>query len=429
MTYVEILPEIYTRLKENRLPGLDLGDGEVYPAYQGLSIANLPGTICQLLGAPPLGLPPLDGTILTRLPANPRHVILFVLDGLGYNTFQRYLADPTIPVWNNLKNRSVYAPITSVSPSTTAAALTSLWTGVPPAVHGIVGYELWLKEYGITANMIQHSVMTYANDIGGLHRTGFRPETFMPLPTLATHLARNGIQTHAYMHTSIARSGLSTMHMQQANITPFRNTADLWVSLDQQIRRKNPNRSYTYVYWGDLDELSHRFGPDDRRVQVEFCSFSRVFAEEFLNKRLGKQPGDTLVIITADHGMVHTPRSASFDLRNHKRLLDMLTLKPSGENRLTYMFTRPREFEHARQYIEEAWPEKFVVLPSDQVLASGLMGSDPYHSRLADRVGDWMVFARSDAYLWWAEKENIMLGRHGGLSEAEMLVPFFAFEI
>jgi predicted AlkP superfamily pyrophosphatase or phosphodiesterase len=426
---VEILPEIYPRLKAETLPGLDLGEGMIYPAYDGLSIANLPGTICQLLGVPPLGVPPLDNTILSRLPANPRHVILLVLDGLGFGAFQRYQADPGMPAWNSLQSRAVFAPLTSVSPSTTAAALTSLWTGVLPAAHGIIGYELWLKEYGITANMIQHSVMTYANDIGGLHRTGFRPETFMPLPTLATHLAHNGIQTHAYMHASIARSGLSAMHMQQANITPFRNAADLWVSLDHHIRRKNQNRSYTYVYWGELDELAHRYGPDDRRVQVEFCSLSRVFAEEFLNKRLNRQNNDTLVIVTADHGLMHTPRSVHFDLHRHKRLLDMLAMKPSGENRLAYLFTRPHQYDHVREYIEETWPGKFVVLPADQVLASGLMGPEPFHPRLKDRIGDWVVFARGDAYLWWAEKENFMLGRHGGLSEIEMLVPFFAFEI
>jgi hypothetical protein len=426
---IDLLVEIEGRLASNRLPGIDLGGGVIYPDYQGLSIANLPATISRLLGAPPFGLPPLDASILSRLPSQTRHVVLLVLDGMGFNAFQRCLDDPDLPVWSGLRERAVFTPLTSVSPSTTSAALTSLWTGAAPSVHGIVGYELWLKEYGITANMIQHSVMTYANDIGGLQRTGFKPETFMPLPTLAAHLGQNGVQTHAYLHASIARSGLSAMHMQQANVTPYRNTADLWVSLDHHLRRKHANPSFSYVYWGDLDELSHRYGPDDRRVQVEFASFSRAFASEFLKHRQASRAGDTLVIVTADHGLVHTPRQGTYDLRNHRMLLDMLPIKPSGENRMAYFFTRPSYYEAVRAYIEEKWPGKFSVMPSAAILESGLMGSGLRHPRLADRVGDWIAFAHGNAYLWWAEKDNVMLGRHGGLSADEMLVPFFAFEL
>jgi hypothetical protein len=41
-----------------------------------------------------------------------------------------------------------------------------------------------------------------------------------------------------------------------------------------------------------------------------------------------------------------------------------------------------------------------------------------------DRLGDWILIAQDDAYLWWSDRENPLLGRHGGLSSAEMLVPF-----
>jgi len=53
------------------------------------------------------------------------------------------------PVWKRLEQQGLLAPLTSIVPSTTAAALTSLWTGRSAAEHGIAGYELWLKEYGI----------------------------------------------------------------------------------------------------------------------------------------------------------------------------------------------------------------------------------------------------------------------------------------
>jgi hypothetical protein len=39
------------------------------------------------------------------------------------------------------------------------------------------------------------------------------------------------------------------------------------------------------------------------------------------------------------------------------------------------------------------------------------------------------VAARNDAYLWWADKENPLIGRHGGLSADEMIVPLLSVEL
>jgi hypothetical protein len=44
-------------------------------------------------------------------------------------------------------------------------------------------------------------------------------------------------------------------------------------------------------------------------------------------------------------------------------------------------------------------------------------------------VGSHIVFPENNAYWWWVNKENHLLGRHGGLSRDEMLVPFFAMEV
>jgi hypothetical protein len=60
---------------------------------------------------------------------------------------------------------------------------------------------------------------------------------------------------------------------------------------------------------------------------------------------------------------------------------------------------------------------------------AGLFGAPPASPQTEDRVGDWIVIARRNAFLWGATKENTMLGRHGGLSREEMLVPLFAFRV
>jgi hypothetical protein len=124
--------------------------------------------------------------------------------------------------------------------------------------------------------------------------------------------------------------------------------------------------------------------------------------------------------------MITTATDGLYDLRNHPEFLRCLHLPPTGENRLAYLYLRPGYTEAARQYLESAWPGQFDVLDSTQAVEAGLFGPGTPHPNLFERVGDYIVVARGNAYLWWANKDNRMLGRHGGLHSEEMLVPFLA---
>jgi hypothetical protein len=417
------------RLKAQRLPELDLGAEFVYPNYDGYSLLNLPGGICRLLGIPVFAALPLSDELLQPFMGHYRRVVLLVIDGLGLFRFQNYLQQGLGTAWKERLPQAALAPLTSVCPSTTASALTTLWTGASTAAHGIAGYELWLKEYGVTANMITHTPMTFLGDSGGLKRAGFQPETFLPVPTLGPHLVQYGIQPHAFMHHTIARSGLSAMHLSQANLYPFHNPGDMLVSL-RNLLNEHPGESlYTYVYWGDLDELSHRFGPDDERVAVEFDSFSRMLGEQFLGRLTPAARKDTLLLMTADHGQVSTPKYAQYDLQKHPDFMQALHIWPTGENRLAYLHVRPGQVKFVREYVEKTWPGQITLIPTAQVLRSGLMGPGKRHPRLEDRLGDFIAFTHGDAYWWWAEKENPLLGRHGGLSQHEMVVPLYALAL
>ncbi len=213
--------------------------------------------------------------ILSPLGKGVRRVILILMDALALHRLQRWMEDGTAPVWRSLMEGGLLAPLTSISPSTTSAALTTYWTGKSPAAHGILGYEVWLKEYGMVANMILHAPMTFRGDVGSLSKAGFNPQEFLPLPTLGPHLRRNGIVPYAFQHRSIAHSGLSQMFQREVEIYPFSTPADLWVSMRHLIENKPEERQYIWTYWGEVDGLSHYFGPDDERVVAEFSHFRR----------------------------------------------------------------------------------------------------------------------------------------------------------
>jgi predicted AlkP superfamily pyrophosphatase or phosphodiesterase len=417
-----ILPE----LQNFRLSRLSLGDGYIYPAYTGRSILNVPSSVCSLLEAPGLGAEALDGALLSPLGGTARCVILVVIDALSHHRLRRWMGDGALPVWERLAQAGLLAPLTSIVPSTTSAALTSLWTGRSAFEHGLLGYEMWMKEYGVIANTILHSPMYFQGDFGSLERAGFNPETYLPFPTLGAHLVASEVKSYAFQNFSLLYSGLSKMFFKEVKTYGFHTAADLWVNLRQFMERTSFERQYIFVYWGEVDTLSHQYGPDDERPAAEFASFSQAFERLFLERLSPQARRDVVVMLTADHGQITTRQELHYELKSHPSLTRRLHLLPTGENRLAYLHVRPGQIEAVREYIERTWPNQFSVLDSAYAAESGLFGPGEPHPRLLERIGELVAVARGDAYWWWAEKENHMVGRHGGLHPDEMLVPFLA---
>jgi predicted AlkP superfamily pyrophosphatase or phosphodiesterase len=417
-------------LQNHRLPGLDLGERIIYPAYKGYSILNIPASLCHFLDVPEIGnnvsTGPLSAETLSSLESGYQHVILVLMDALAFHRLERWMQDGTAPVWAELARNGLLHPLTSIVPSTTAAGLTSLWTGRPTCTHGITGYEMWLKEYGVVANAILHTPMAFQNDVDGLERAGFKAEEFLSLPTLGSHLASQGISSYVLMHRSLAHSGLSRMLFKDTDLQAFFSAADLWINLRYLLDSKSNEKLYAWVYWSEVDHFGHIYGPDDERTAAEFSNFSLALERLFLSHLSPSARRKTLLILTADHGQTNTSANSHYDLRNHPNLLRRLHINPTGENRLAYLYVRPGQYEAVREYIERAWPNQFTIIESAYALETGLFGSGDAHPSLLDRLGDLCVLARQDAYLWWGLKDNFLIGRHGGLSSEEMLVPFLA---
>ncbi|MEJ2010948.1 MAG: hypothetical protein P8X64_01860, partial [Anaerolineales bacterium] len=133
----------------------------------------------------------------------------------------------------------------------------------------------------------------------------------------------------------------------------------------------------------------------------------------------------TLLVMLADHGQLTTRKDPNYELASHPSLARRLVMVPTGENRLAYLYLRPGQSEAVEEYLTKTWSGAFQVLNSTYALETGLFGPGEPAPQVTDRLGERTVISLHDSYLWWASKENPLIGRHGGLSEQEMLVPFF----
>jgi hypothetical protein len=216
------------------------------------------------------------------------------------------------------------------------------------------------------------------------------------------------------------------MFFRDVNVQAFSTPSDLWVNARHLLETHADERLYAWVYWGEVDHLSHFYGPDDERTVAEFASFSAAFEHLFLSRLSPEVRRETMVILTADHGQINTQKQANYDLSHHPEFTRRLHMQPTGENRMAYLYLRPGQHEEIAAYLERAWPDQFTLIDPPTAVSAGLFGPGQPHPRLLDRLGDVMAVARGNAYWWWSDKENRLHGRHGGLSPDEMLVPFLA---
>lgn len=425
----DLSSNVLTMINQHHFDTLSFDADITVPYYDGLSLVNIPCSITRLLSIPDFGQGPLHEKILSQLDGPYQKVILLLVDAMGKHLFDTFLNKGDELPWGKHLDKAVFTPITSICPSTTASALTTLWTGEGAGTHGIIGYEMWAKEFGMVMNNINHSAANAKGDAGGLARSGFDPHAFVPSPLLGRHLWENGVRSTAFMHYSIASSGLSVMQMDEVEVQSYVDEADLCVSLSEYINRRQGIREYIYVYYSHVDTLMHRFSAQNSRVDYQFSLFSTLFENAFLNNLSKDTAKDTLLIMTADHGSMTTPKNPRYELRRHPELLEALVMQPTCENRLAFFFIKPGQVKKVKAYIEETWPDEFYLLNPAVALESGLFGNGPIHKNARDRLGDLIAVARGDAYFWWAPKPNHMAGRHGGLSEQEMLVPFYALPL
>ncbi len=401
------------------------------PRYDGRGVANVPATVAALLGADAGPLPPLDETLWRDLAPGARRVLLLVVDALGYERLSELLAgDQPSVTWLRAAGARV-APLTSVFPSTTTATMATLWTGLPPAQHGMAGYRLWLREVGTVANMIRlRPARKPMIGVDLVSSGALSVKHFLPGPTLAQRLNGQGVAQYAHIGSSIERSGLTRMlYRGSARVTGFASLGDSFTRLRATLEATAGRRVLVTSYWDGFDHLGHARGPHDAAWADEWTLFFlglRQLVCDLLSPAARK---DTVVLLVADHGMTATTEREVVPLDGHPALREMLARPPAGEARVPYLALRSGARDEARAYLAQHLADSFHVVDVAEGVAAGLWGPGLPHRELHHRIGDLALIGRAGATLRQTSTTFRTVGRHGGLLPSEALVPFLAWRL
>jgi hypothetical protein len=252
---------------------------------------------------------------------------------------------------------------------------------------------------------------------------GLDAEGLVTVPALAERLAAMGILTRAVYFAGFRNTGFSKMlYRGVGESRGHRHASDLWVHLRQLLAETRGQPTFITAYWSGLDTLAHAYGPDTDFWEAEFRSIGHLMAKEFLAQLPEQDREGTLLLVTADHGQIHIPQQKILTVKENPALSQHLMVPIMGESRAAFVYPRPGRTGAIRNCLEADYPGWFVVLDSVEALETGLMGK-PITDETYARAGELLVIPRGNHALQQSQPPVSLIGRHGGLSEEEMLVP------
>lgn len=349
----------------------------------------------------------VGGASRLALPGVERAAVLLI-DGLG--------AD-------NLRTRSGHARTLAAAmrtrgdiiatgvPTTTAAALTSLTTGVKPGTHGIVGYTARVPETGQVVNQLRG------------WDSGLLASDWQRTPTIFETARAQGLEAIAFGADRYRTSGFTGAVLRGARYVSGRSIHDRLDALGAALVDRSW-RGIAYAYIAELDVAAHEHGWESdswvHALEQVDAGVSRIVGT------LGPREG---LLVTADHGILDVPERGRVVIEDDSSLWRGVAAL-AGEHRLLHLHADddidPAEL--AARWLEVVGRQAWVATRPEAIAAGWFGLVDPV---VVPRIGDVLIAARKSVAYYteaaFAGSAGRMVGQHGSWTETESRVPLLRF--
>jgi hypothetical protein len=352
-------------------------------------------SVLAALGAP--------GFVNSLALAEVSRACVLLIDGMGWELLNAHAEDA--PVLASLAKR----PLRVGFPSTTAAGLAAIGTGLATGEHGMAGYTFDVPGAGVI-----NSLRWCAHPGGGDLRETVVPEEVQPLPTTFERAAAAGITTSVVSNAEFAGSGMTRAVQRGSRYSGVYALGDL---IAETLRALENSPSFCYSYHSQLDLLGHLYGPATPAWRMQLRQVDRL-VESLVD---GLVSGAMLAVV-ADHGMVAV--DTSIDVDDTPELLAGVRAL-GGEARARHVYVEDGALGDVLCAWRETLGDNAWVVSRDEAIEAGLFGL-VVSERVRPRFGDVIAAARGGFGLLRRQAEPLessLIGHHGSLSSAEQLVP------
>jgi hypothetical protein len=360
-------------------------------------------------------------------------VLLFLVDGFGWRFFEKFQDEPFL---KRLAQSGNAEKLTAQFPSTTAAHLTTLHTGLPVGESGV--YEWFYYEPQLD-RVIAPLLFSFAGDDERDTLKGrIKPKKLYPTQTLYQELNKLGFASHVFGVREYTPSTYSNVVMKGAELHSFKTLAEALVNLGLLLENsKEP--AYFHFYIDTIDSLAHKYGPTAPQTEAEIEAFLLVM-EHFFKRAFSGQK-KTLLLLTADHGVCEVDPKATVYLNKDKHFHGVERflktnqagnpLVPAGSARDMFLYVKEDLLVEAQEFLSSRLEGKAEVVKSAWLIDNGYFGPQ-ISPKFRARVGNLVILPYRYESVWWYEKDKFeqrFYGHHGGLTPQEMEIPFLTFEI
>jgi hypothetical protein len=360
-------------------------DGYLFPDYEEYCFANVAHSVASALGVETGRTLPED--VFDGVSTDDYDTVLVVLvDGFGFRQW-RHERDHH-EFLDRLSSAARVTPLTSIYPSETAAAMTTLHTGTLPAEHGVVGW-----------NVYEPAADAAFEALPFLTKDGEEP----PIP-------RSDVADADSLYTELADAGVSAHHVVPYPETPegatrrgYETLAEFAERVPEAVRAADPP-SYCFGYLGHVDAAAHESGTESPTYRETVGEVFDALESILWDIAADGTAENTLLVVAADHGHVNTDpeRNVNLDRREElvaalRRHADGTPVKFSGSMHNVHLQLRDDLTREATADVTADLRAELdaLVFERENLLDGDLFGDAPPSETFRRRVGDVVVSHRN----------------------------------
>ena len=336
-----------------------------------------------------------------------KNVIFLVLDGLGEhilkNTSNGFLKEHEIDC------------ITSVYPSTTTAALTTFYSGMPPYESGWIAWSQYFKEYGRAIDMLSHKE-SYQNDSLKNSKINVFKE-LVNYESIFKKIEKSYKNVKAYEITPDYSDIRSNRSIRANSIEQICESIKMICS--------DKGEKFILAYCDNPDGLLHKYGCSSLEVKDMITN-----AEKQIQTLCENLTDDTILIISADHG--HKDIGKAYNLLDYPQIQDCLIMPPSLESRSIAFWVKEDKKEEFENLFNKEFSKEFILLSKKEFLNKNLLGFGKKHKKIDDFIGNYIALSISNSIIkletYLNEGKPTKKSTHCGLTKEEMEVPLIVIE-
>jgi len=360
-------------------------------------------------------------------------VVLFLIDGFGWRFFERF---QDAPFFRRIAKHGKIEKLTSQFPSTTAAHLTTIHTGLSVGQSGV--YE-WYYYEPLVDQIIAPLLFSYSGtrERDTLKQAKVDPWTLYPRTVFYPKLRAMGVESYVFGPREYTPSTFSNVVMAGAELRRYNTLSEVLVNVGALLERQT-KPTFVHLYFDKIDSVCHEYGPNAPQTEREMETFLLIMEHYFEQVFGGKKR--ILFLMTADHGQVEVNPKTTTYLNTDKRFAgierfikrnrsDQL-LVPAGSARDMFLHINDDMLEEAHAFLTSRLEGKADVVQTESLIEEVYFG--PVSPRFRERVANLVVLPYRYEAVWWYEKDRFeqrFHGHHGGLTPQELETVLYSCEV